>query len=138
MIVEMEIEVRSTELDALGHVNQAKYVEYMEWGRFDWLRANGLPHQPADTGGVGSVIANVNVNFRREARLGERLTVRTWLAAIGRSSFRFAQDVRNAAGEVVCDAVSTAVTFDLRARASVAIPDELRRMLVPLVRGESA
>ena len=28
-----EIVVRPTEVDVNGHVNNTKYVEYMEWGR---------------------------------------------------------------------------------------------------------
>jgi thioesterase-3 len=137
MISEMEIEVRSTELDALGHVNQARWVEYLEWGRFDWTRASGMTDQFLGADGVGSVMANLNVNFRREARLGDRLTVRTWLAAVGRSSFRFAQEIRGASGDVLCDSVATAVAFDLRARASVPIPDDLRATLQSLVRAEA-
>jgi YbgC/YbaW family acyl-CoA thioester hydrolase len=137
MISEMEIEVRSTELDALGHVNQAKWVEYLEWGRFDWMRAGGMADRFLGADGVGSVMANLNVNFRREARLGDRLTVRTWLAALGRSSFRFAQEIRNASGDVLCDSIATAVAFDLHARAGVPIPDDLRAALEPLVHAGS-
>ncbi|HEU4452700.1 MAG TPA: thioesterase family protein [Longimicrobium sp.] len=133
MISEMEIEVRSTELDALGHVNQAKWVEYLEWGRYDWMRASGLTGYFLGGEGVGSVMANLNVDFRREARLGDRLTVRTWLAAVGRSSFRFGQEVRGAGGDVLCGSVATAVTFDMRARAAVPIPDALRATLESLV-----
>ncbi len=133
MISEMEIEVRSTELDALGHVNQAKWVEYLEWGRYDWTRASGMTEFFLGGGGVATVIANLNVDFRQEARLGDRLTVRTWLAAVGRSSIRFAQEIRGASGGVHCDSVATAVAFDLRARASVPIPDDLRATLQSLV-----
>jgi thioesterase III len=31
----IQIEVRPTELDNMGHVNNAKFLEYMEWGRED-------------------------------------------------------------------------------------------------------
>jgi thioesterase III len=32
----IQIEVRPTELDSMGHVNNAKFLEYMEWSREDW------------------------------------------------------------------------------------------------------
>ncbi|HET6231252.1 MAG TPA: thioesterase family protein [Longimicrobiaceae bacterium] len=134
MVDEMEIEVRSTELDALGHVNNAKYLEYLEWGRFEWVKAAGVPIDSFGRGGVGTVIVNVNINYRREATMGQRLTVRTWLASMGRSSFRIAQEVVDAEGRTVCDAVVTSAMFDTRTRASMPIPDDLRAKFGALVR----
>lgn len=134
MVNELEIEVRSTELDALGHVNNAKYLEYLEWGRFEWVAQAGVALDSFGRGGVGTVIVNVNINYRREATLGERLTIRSWLAGMGGSSFRIGQEIVNARGQTVCDAVVTSVMFDTRTRASVPIPAELRSTLEGLVR----
>lgn len=39
----IEIEVRPTEIDVMGHVNNAKYLEYMEWGREDWYNQWNFP-----------------------------------------------------------------------------------------------
>ena len=133
MVNELQIEVRSTELDALGHVNNARYLEYLEWGRFEWVADSGVPLDAWGRGGVGSVIVNINISYRREARQGERLTVRTWLASLGGKSFRFGQEVRNAAGDLVADAVVTSAIFDTRARTAIPIPDELRAAFAPLV-----
>lgn len=133
MVNELQIEVRSTELDALGHVNNAKYLEYLEWGRFEWVAASGVPLTEMARGGLATVIVNVNINFRREARQGEKLTVRTWLAEMGRGSFRIGQEVRNAAGETVADAVVTSAMFDTATRRGVPIPPELRASFAPLV-----
>ena len=41
----LEIVVRPTEIDVNGHVNNAKYVEYLEWGREEWYESNGLPYE---------------------------------------------------------------------------------------------
>jgi thioesterase III len=38
-----EIVVRPTEVDVNGHVNNAKYVEYMEWGARNDMSARDLP-----------------------------------------------------------------------------------------------
>ena len=43
METSLEIVVRPTEIDVNGHVNNAKYVEYLEWGREEWYERNGLP-----------------------------------------------------------------------------------------------
>ena len=134
MVNELGIEVRSTDLDALGHVNNARYMEYLEWGRFEWVKEAGVALDSFGRSGVATVIVNVNINYRREATLGERLSIRSWLMGMGGSSFRIGQEIVNARGQTVCDAVVTSVMFDTRTRASVPIPGELREMLAGLVR----
>ena len=42
-----EIVVRPTEVDVNGHVNNAKYVEYMEWGARGVIRAPEASPRPA-------------------------------------------------------------------------------------------
>jgi thioesterase-3 len=134
VISTLEIEVRSTELDALGHVNNAKYLEYLEWGRFEWVKENGIPLDFFGTSRLSTVLVNTNVNYRREARLGDRLRIRSWLAEMGRSSFRVGQEIVNHREERVADAMITSVMYDTHTRTSVYIPDELRTLLEPLVR----
>lgn len=135
MITTLDIEVRSTELDALGHVNNAKYMEYLEWGRFEWVKQNGIGLDFFGKSRLSTVLVNVNINFRREATLGDQLSVRTWLAEMGRSSFRIGQEIVNGRGERITDATVTSVMFDTETRASVYIPDDIRHRLEPLVRG---
>lgn len=132
MVTETGIVVRSTEVDVYGHVNNAKYLEYLEWGRFDWAEATGLTPERVGPD-LGLVVANINVNYRREARTGDRLVVKTRLAARSRRSIRFTQVVVDAAGERVADAEVTAVVFDLRTRRSAEMPDELAARLDALV-----
>ena len=43
--VSLEIVVRSTEIDVNGHVNNAKYLEYLEWGREEWYERSGLSYE---------------------------------------------------------------------------------------------
>ena len=126
-----EIEVRSTHVDEYGHANHARYVEYLEWARFDWYEANALPF--ADDG-IGAAVVNVNVDFRREAKRGDRLFIRTWVESIGKTSVRYGQRIDNSAGEAVCEAKVTAVAFDLQARRAAPIPPELRERLEGLMR----
>jgi thioesterase-3 len=130
VISTLEIEVRSTELDALGHVNNAKYLEYLEWGRFEWVKENGIPLDFFGSSRLSTVLVNTNVNYRREARLGDKLRIRSWLAEMG----RVGQEIVNHRDERVADAMITSVMYDTHTRTSVYIPDDLRAKLEPLVR----
>ncbi len=130
METSIQIEVRSTEIDVLGHVNNAKYLEYLEWGREDWYNRIGLPFDAFSEMGVGTVTVNININYRKEARLGEKLTIRTRPLRKGKSSFVLEQIIDNERGERVADAHVTSVTVDLKERKSVPLPPELGKWFV--------
>ncbi|OYD07479.1 acyl-CoA thioesterase [Paludifilum halophilum] len=125
METSIEIEVRPTEIDVMGHVNNAKYLEYMEWGREDWYNKVGLPFDEFTGMNIGTVTVNININYRKEARLGERLTVNTVPLRKGRTSYVLRHVIDNERGERVADADVTSVTIDLKTRKSVPVPDAL-------------
>jgi acyl-CoA thioester hydrolase/thioesterase-3 len=121
--------VRSTEIDSNGHVNNAKYVEYLEWGREDWYERNGLPNDRLFALGAVTVTVNIDLNFRRECRQGEALVVTTRPQRLGRSSFAFRQEIHNHERALVADAVVTLVTIDPATRKSRSVPEKLARAL---------
>jgi thioesterase-3 len=125
METSLEIVVRPTEVDVNGHVNNAKYVEYMEWGREEWYEKHGLPYERLFALGAVTVTVNLNLNFRRECRQGEVLTIVTRPERRGRTSFVLKQEVRKRDGAVAADGTITMVTIDPAARTSRPVPDEL-------------
>lgn len=124
----IEIEVRSTEIDQLGHVNNAKYLEYLEWGREHWYETHNLPFERFEQMGLGSVTVNININYRKEVRQGEHLTIVTRPERKGRSSYVIAQEIINESGDRVADALVTLVMMDLKQRKSAPLPEELARL----------
>lgn len=123
----IEIVVRCTEIDVNRHVNNAKYVEYLEWGREDWYERNGLPYDRLLELGAVTVAVNLNLNYRRECLQGESLVVTTRAERLGRSSFVLRQEIRNRDGALAADANVTLVTIDPETRKSRSVPDELAR-----------
>jgi thioesterase-3 len=124
----IQIEVRPTELDNMGHVNNAKFLEYMEWSREDWYNKAGLPFDTFTALGLGTVTVNININYRKEARLGQHLTVSTEPIRKRRTSFVLKQVIINANEELVADAEVVIVTIDLQSRKASPLPDALAKM----------
>lgn len=123
----IQIEVRPTEIDAMGHVNNAKYLEYMEWSREDWYNRVGLPFDAFKEMNVGTVTVNININYRKEARLGQKLTISTEPVKKGRTSFVLKHQIVNERGELVADAEVINCTIDLTARKAVPLPAQLTK-----------
>ncbi|UQZ80861.1 Long-chain acyl-CoA thioesterase FadM [Paenibacillus konkukensis] len=128
MKVSLEIIVRSTEIDVNGHVNNAKYLEYLEWGREEWYDTAGLHYEVLKELGVQTVTVNININYRKECRQGDKLTIVTVPEKIGRTSFVLKQELYNQHQELCADAAVTIVTIGVESRKSSEVPEGLRKL----------
>ena len=131
MEVVLETVVRCTEVDVNGHVNNAKYVEYLEWGREEWYEAHGFPYARLLELGAITVVVNLNLNLRQPCHQGDRLRIVTWPERRGRTSFALAQRVEREDGTVAADAVATLVTVDPGTGRPRPLPEEFARLFPP-------
>jgi YbgC/YbaW family acyl-CoA thioester hydrolase len=126
--VVLETVVRCTEIDVNGHVNNARYVEYLEWGREEWYERHGFLCDRLAALGAVTVVVNVNLNLRQPCHQGERLRIVTWALRRGRTSFALGQRIEKADGTAAGDAVVTLVTIDPRTRQARPLPEEFARL----------
>jgi YbgC/YbaW family acyl-CoA thioester hydrolase len=126
--VVLETVVRCTEIDVNGHVNNAKYVEYLEWGREEWYDRQGFTYDRLAGLGAVTVVVNLNLNLRKPCHQGDPLRIVTWAQRRGRTSFALAQRIEKADGTVAADAVVTLVTVDPDTRQARALPEEFARL----------
>ncbi len=122
-----EIVPRFRDTDAMGHINNAVYVTYLEVARqVYWERLSDR----VDYGDVPFILANVACDFRSPARAGETLEVGIRCDWIGVKSFAFAYVIREkTTRRLVAEATSVQVCYDYRAGRSVPVPEDLRRRL---------
>ena len=81
--------------DGGGVVYYANYLRFMERARTEWLRARG--HSQAEIAeklGFVFTVVEVQVNYRKPARLDDELTVTCEPVPEGRASISFRQQVR--------------------------------------------
>ncbi len=128
------LRVRGYHLDGYGHVNNARYLEFLEEGRWAFFDDRPALAEMVQRLGVAFVAVNLNIDYRRAAVAGEDLEVVTGLAELGSRSARMHQDIRRARdGKLVASADVTFVLLEVRANKAVAIEGELREALAPLV-----
>lgn len=123
----VDIHVGTSDIDIMNHVNNTVIVKYLEYGRTDFYQKAGFSINDFLNREIGRTIVNLKINYHKEILVGENLLVHTYPIDYGRSSIRFRQEVHNSKDEKICDAVVTAVIFDLRERRSIPIPEELLR-----------
>ncbi len=128
MEVVLETVVRCTEIDVNGHVNNARYVEYLEWGREEWYDRQGFPYERLWGLGAVTVVVNLNLNLRQACRQGDRLRIVTYPERRGRTSFVLGQRIEKAGGAVAADARVTLVTVDPATGRACPLPEEFARL----------
>jgi acyl-CoA thioester hydrolase len=110
------------DLDAIGHVNNAVYFTYFEWGRtrywFD-LRGGSKPFD------IGFIVARAECDFRLQLGM-ERITIATRVGEMRVSSMDFLAEVRREDGAVAASGKVVVVLYDWAKEAKTPITDELR------------
>jgi len=122
-----DIDVRFRDTDAMGHVNNAVYLTYIEVARQEhWQR---LAPQ-IDYNHVPFVVAHANIDFRSPAEVGETIRVALRADWIGRSSYGLSYELRERdSGRLLAEATTVIVTYDYAAHRPMPVPDWLREGL---------
>jgi acyl-CoA thioester hydrolase len=125
----LHIDVRFGDTDAMGHVNNARYLTYCESARVDyWERVTGRPFAIVTHGAVESMIlADIKVTFRSPAFAGEVLTVESRVGRLGRTSFTLdhritAPDSDRGRARLVATAEAVQVLFDYASGRPLELP----------------
>jgi acyl-CoA thioester hydrolase len=119
------IEVRFSDLDALGHVNNATYFSYFEIARIAYLRA--VTERPITLDDMRLVIVDAACHYRSPALLGEVLHAGVRVSHMRRGSFAFEYRIRNSVdGRLIAEGRTIQAAFDHRAGRTVPIAAELR------------
>lgn len=132
--VRCDIEVRFRDLDALGHVNNAVYITYLEMARVSYMKRLGHAQLGEDPGRVFPfLLLDVFCRYHSPVVLGERLRVFIRCSRTGKSSFEFEYLVKCLEdGRLVASGRSTQVHYDYAAGRTSPLPDWLRRRVAAL------
>ena len=124
-----EIKVRGFHIDIFSHVNNARYLEFMEEAR--WVVIDKyIDLKKMQTKGIIFVVVNININYRRPASMGDILELYLGLTKIGGKSAVFYQEIRfKGTDTVVADAQVTFVFADKNTGKAVKIDDEIKRLI---------
>ncbi|WP_312663335.1 YbgC/FadM family acyl-CoA thioesterase [Pantoea sp. CTOTU49201] len=127
------IKVRGYHLDVYQHVNNARYLEFLEEARWQWLEDVDAFHWLMEQQ-LAFVVVNININYRRPAVLGDVLNIESEVSQLGGKSGIIAQRVLLASdNSVVADAALTFVCVDLRTQKAVPLEGELHQRLASLM-----
>jgi thioesterase-3 len=86
------LKVRGYHLDGYGHVNNARYLEFYEEGRWEFMLAH-LDLADLKREGIAMVAVNVNLDWHYPATVHDELVITTRLARVGRRKMIMHQEI---------------------------------------------
>lgn len=123
----LDLQVRFMDVDALQHVNNARYLNFLEESRIAYSqKVLGMFNQIDE---FNVVVANINIDFLRPLEFHDKVRVYTRISELGTKSFTFESVICAMKDEKPLQAAHAKqiiVGFDLNKKRSIEIPSSLR------------
>ena len=119
------IQMRFSDTDALGHINNGSFAIYAETARLALLRELGESFRSL-------ILAHLAIDFRRQVMFGDRVEVETVVTKLGTTSITLEQVVR-ANGAAAAEVRSVVVLFDYETQRPRPLPADARTQLAPFM-----
>ncbi|WAC40000.1 acyl-CoA thioesterase [Pedobacter sp. SL55] len=124
-----DLEMRFTDLDMMGHVNNAVYFTYMEIGRTKyWKQAIQW-----DWKKTGVVIGKAENSYIKPIHPGDKISIYVRTSRIGNTSFDLEYAIVKLKNneEILCSKGKTVcVVYDYESKSPVAIPEKERSKMI--------
>lgn len=123
------IEVRYGDLDPQGHVNNARYLTYLEQARVAYIRRLGL-WEGGSFLDFNIILADAHVTYRAPVLFGQDVRVWVRVSRLGNKSFTMDYRLDDSSGEQEYAVASTVlVAYDHHSHQTIPIPASWRRVI---------
>lgn len=124
------IKVRFCDLDAMGHVNNAAYLSYLEEARLAYY--NCVLKIDTNKLEFNAVVARIEIDYLEQIRLGDNVEVYTRTGKIGNKSSdveHLIVIVNNQNKKVAARALTKLVSFDYQSNKTIPVPEKDRSII---------
>ncbi|WP_049223512.1 acyl-CoA thioesterase [Neisseria sicca] len=122
----MNIRVRNYHLDGYGHVNNARYLEFLEEARWAFFEEHGLL---SEIDGLMLVVVRTDIRYRRAAVDGDILRFEGRLKELTSRHIILTQNIVLPSGKHAVEAESTLMVVSAESGRSISIPEPLFTLL---------
>ena len=124
-LARVSISVRWRDMDAMGHVNNAKYVSYLEEARVRWmLGVEGVSLSDR----IAPVVAATNINYRLPIVWPNDIVVELFVERLGNSSVTIGHRIidQQDEGKLYSEGNVVVVWMDTQTGKSAPLPEAVR------------
>jgi acyl-CoA thioester hydrolase len=123
------VEVRYGDLDPQGHLNNARYLTFMEQARIQYIRHLGL-WDGGSFMNIGIILADARVTFRSPVLFGQLVRVGARVSRLGNKSMEMEYVLEDGAtGAELATGASVLVAYDYQAEQTIPLPESWREVI---------
>ena len=127
---QLDLKVRFMDLDALHHVNNARYLNFLEEARIAYSQdVLGLFR---DIKQLNVLVARIEIDYLQPILFGDAVKIYTRVNKMGNKSFTFeclVCSIHDGKEKVAAKALQTLVTFDVQKQQTISIPEEIKEKI---------
>ena len=122
----IDLPVQFRDIDVMGHVNHATYLQYMETARVELARSLG---QVTEGFRSSFILASARCEFKKPITNERRITVTVWVSRIGGRSWDLDYSIHGPRRVEYAVGRTTQVAYDYKTRSAAKISGKLKREL---------
>ena len=124
----VKMTVPFSDIDMMGHVNNARYFTYLETVRAEHMY--NLTKEE-DAQGLGVILARAEIDYKAPARWLDVLLVKMRTITVGNSSWAYEYEIFDEKNNrVIATGKTVQVAYDYTTRTPVPIPQEMKETLL--------
>lgn len=120
------IEVRFSDLDAYGHVNNAMFFTYLEVARTKLFLERFIDFMHR---GLLFLVVKAECEYKKPIQFPAQVVVALKVERVGNSSFDLDYSIEDGRGTTFATAKTVMVCFDKKLGRTVALPEEFKTLL---------
>lgn len=121
------VEVRFADLDVLGHLNNAKYLTYLEQARILYIQE--VCGWSGDWRKLGMILARTEIDYKLPVAFGASVMVYVRTSRIGGKSFDLDYIITRQYGEIASVAKTVMVSYDYEQETTITVPQTWRERM---------
>jgi acyl-CoA thioester hydrolase len=136
---EHKIIVTWGDLDANNHLKNTAYLDYAGHTRFSFFKANGFSPQDFAKEGFGPIVFRDDVEYFKEARMLDEITVNVLLGGLSQDGrkFQIINEFYNDNGNKIALVTTNGAWFSHKERKLRVPPNALRNVFMNLKKSEN-
>ncbi len=123
MLVELDLPIRTYDIDFAGIVSNLVYVRWLEDLRLQMLAQHYIALPELVLTGIAPVLTNTEISYQRQLTIHDRAYGKMWIAELGMLRCCLAAEIFDGEHRVI-QAKQTVIFIDLATRKPVRMPTE--------------
>ena len=120
-----KLNTRWVDMDSMGHINHASYLNYMETARIDYFSHIGLPDIHLNRKN-SVILASVNISYHKQSNHPSRFDIGHRVSRVGLKSFDLLTGIFiSDKVDPICIATFKMVSFNYEINQSIEVPKQI-------------